>query len=72
MRTVVELHQEVFVLRAAVLQERDGSFMRRRQDRLHATARIENDSNADRRVFGGEVLDILLDSVFVDFEVILL
>ena len=67
-RTVGKFDQEVFVVGIAGLQECNGGVAGSGDLVLHAAADVENDADADRNVFGGEVLDLLFDLVFPDLK----
>ena len=69
-RPVRKLDQKILVFGIAGLQKGSGGIAGRGDLVLHAAADIEYDADADRNVFGGEVLDLLFDFVFPDLEVV--
>src|SRR5262249_27589248 len=66
---VAEFNQEIFILRVTGLQKFNGCGTGGIERITHASTNIQKEAYTDRRVFGGEVLDVLFDLVLPDLKV---
>src|SRR6516164_8678111 len=68
---IVEIDDEGFVLRIAVLDKGESGFVNARALVAHTAAVVDHQSHADGNVLALEDGEFLLDFVFVDAEIVL-